>query len=98
MESYNFLLHNLGNRQIGFYHSACGSNWTETRRRGSHLVMEEELCCKYENGQSQYFRCDGSDYKKSCNPEEENELEEEDISKYMFFLKKNICSTIRVLK
>ncbi len=60
--------------QVGFYHSACGGNWTETNKRGSHLVMEEELCCKYENGRSEYFRCDGSDFRRSCDPEEENEL------------------------
>ncbi len=36
--------------------------------------MEEELCCKYENGRSEYFRCDGSDFRRSCDPEEENEL------------------------
>lgn len=59
--------------QIGFYHSACGGNWTETHRKGLHLRMDEELCCKFEDGQSEYFRCDGSDFRRTCDTEQEQE-------------------------
>jgi len=44
-------------------------------RSQKQLVMKEELCCKFENGRSEYFRCNGSDYAKSCNGEEEEEEE-----------------------
>lgn len=62
--------------QIGFYHSACGGNWTETHRSGHHLRMEEELCCRFEKGKSAFFRCDGSDYRRVCPKKEELEDQE----------------------
>merc|ERR1712154_141577 len=51
---------------IGFFHSACGGNWTATSFEGQHLRLEEELCCKFNNGVSSWFRCDGSPYRGTC--------------------------------
>ena len=34
-------------------------------------MLGEELCCKYEDGQSEFFRCDGSDYARTCDPDQE---------------------------
>ncbi len=53
--------------KIGFYHSACGGDWTETHKRGKHLQLEEELCCKYDTGKGQFFRCTGGEFASTCD-------------------------------
>ncbi len=64
--------------KIGFYHSACGGNWTETSKGDQHLQMEEELCCRFEKGRSEYFRCTGGHFRKSCSGDQpgDNEIGE----------------------
>ena len=53
--------------QIGFYHSVCGSEWEPTvNEDGEHLILKEELCCKYEGNSSFYFRCNGGHFNKNC--------------------------------
>ena len=53
--------------QVGFYHSVCGSDWEPTRNEdGEHLILKEELCCKFEGNSSFYFRCDGGHFNKNC--------------------------------
>ena len=52
--------------KVGFFHSACGGNWTATTFEGQHLKLEEELCCKFNDGVSSWFRCDGSPYRGTC--------------------------------
>lgn len=53
--------------QIGFYHSVCGSEWAPTlNEEGEHLILKEELCCKYEGKSSFYFQCDGGHFNKNC--------------------------------
>ena len=52
---------------MGFFHSACGGNWTATSIDGQHLKLKEELCCKFDNGHGRWFRCDGSQYRGTCD-------------------------------
>eukprot|EP00095_Tigriopus_kingsejongensis_P002095 maker-scaffold244_size240795-snap-gene-1.33 protein:Tk02095 transcript:maker-scaffold244_size240795-snap-gene-1.33-mRNA-1 annotation:"---NA---" len=53
--------------KVGFYHSACAGNWTQTLdSKERPLLLKEELCCKYENDKGWFFRCDGSEFQKEC--------------------------------
>merc|ERR1712061_217821 len=45
------------------YYSACNNEWPPVSDGASGLYVDEPLCC---NPDGTFFRCDGSDYRKTC--------------------------------
>ncbi len=76
------LLQYVTNVQIGFYFSACGGPWSQTKDSltnpdANPLVVKERLCCKPDpenGGRPSYFRCDGGVINKSCAPRDEESV------------------------
>merc|ERR1712141_201469 len=61
--SSDFKENGIRDLRLPFYYSACNEEWTPITDGSKDLYFDEELCCD-PNGK--FFRCDGSDYNKTC--------------------------------
>jgi len=52
------------NIEVTYMYSMCGGDWTEVKDKETKLMAGEQLCC---TNKGKFKRCDGSDFKKTCN-------------------------------
>ena len=54
----------LKNQKLSFYSSTCSGGWKPvTSSAAGNLVVNEKLCC---DAVWKYYKCDGSDFVRSC--------------------------------
>jgi len=61
--SDSFKAEGIRDLRLPVYYSACNNEWTPVSDGASGLYVDEPLCC---NPDGTFFRCDGSDYRKTC--------------------------------
>merc|ERR1712020_734206 len=61
--SADFKENGIENLRLPVYYSACNSEWAPVTDGETDLYVAEPLCCDKDG---KFFRCDGSDFTKSC--------------------------------
>jgi len=52
------------NIEVTYMYSMCGGDWKEVKDKETKLMAGEPLCC---TNKGKFKRCDGSDFKKTCD-------------------------------
>jgi len=60
----DYRLNGKDNIEVTYMYSMCGGDWTEVKDKETKLMAGEPLCCTNEG---KFRRCDGSDFKKTCD-------------------------------